>query len=453
MNKQDKLRQALLGDELYLKCNNKYGASTDDVKQRIKKIQQDPLLQARLQELIGKYSDFSDCSVDEFVQMCGFNYVYEQGKKGLQCLQAATTNQIYYNKHRENYYYDIVELVCADENDVKMLSYYQQLEAEQQNEFTEYLSLQRMGCNEEGYHYYIAFNRDTQTIGGVAITVINNGILQIKFLTTRAGKTRSPVNQGVGTTILNYIVNKVNKQNASCIDDCVLLIQLYPDDKAIPFYLKYGFEFLNPYNANDKTMIYNLEILKHLDPSSKLASQYLQLFIEFENEDVVRELKAKNYHLDRSRKQDNLRSLLAIRYFFDELKFNPTIITDLIESGSIGALAEYIRLKKINFTNRHLRAVIDTFQEGSRWFGKQMLVLLQALKSVDFEIEDRNKRRLYSLAANKFFNAQAVDMLIKDFNYEIDEYLYEDALNNKTDAEKVFDVVKLHYKPLVNIPF
>ena len=58
-----------------------------------------------------------------------------------------------------------------------------------------------------------------------------------------------------------------------------------------------------------------------------------------------------------------------------------------------------------------------------------------------------------TIAENKFFNAQASDMLIKDFNYEINEYLYEDALNNKTDAEKVFDVVKLHYKPLVNIPF
>jgi hypothetical protein len=42
MNKEEKFKQALLGDELYSKCIQKYGVSRSELKNRFEEIKTDP---------------------------------------------------------------------------------------------------------------------------------------------------------------------------------------------------------------------------------------------------------------------------------------------------------------------------------------------------------------------------------------------------------------------------
>lgn len=81
MNKLDKLRRALLGDELYNQCE-KYGLSEDELQGRLNYILKEPLLIKRLKKLDINYNYLSKCTKDDFAKLCGL----KDSENAISCL-------------------------------------------------------------------------------------------------------------------------------------------------------------------------------------------------------------------------------------------------------------------------------------------------------------------------------------------------------------------------------
>ena len=93
-SKQDQLRRALLGDKLYSKCSSNRGVSNFEIE-------------ARIQELNSKYDVLKNCSLDDFANLCALKDS-PSSVRILPCLEDGVTNQIYYDQHKQNYFYDII---------------------------------------------------------------------------------------------------------------------------------------------------------------------------------------------------------------------------------------------------------------------------------------------------------------------------------------------------------
>ena len=309
MEKQDKLRKALLGPELYEKCSTKFGISEKELEDRYCEIINQPELKQRLQNLDASYQYLNKCSKDDFIKMCALKH-YDVSSN---CLSDSDKNTIYYDQFKENYVYDIIELDCSKEKDRELLEKFQKLEQEQQNEFVDYLSLGE-GCVLKKVIYYVAFNPKNDEIGAVCKTVVHDSYISISYLTTRAGKTKSPQYKGLGNLVLNYIVNKYKNDDYVGID-------LQSDPNAVGFYEKYGFEkvpniklqYLYKFNLSKK--LDELDVSTHL----KFLQNSLDYAFNFKDDDLILKLKAKRVKPLESKKDQYRVYSIALKYFFNDL--------------------------------------------------------------------------------------------------------------------------------------
>lgn len=343
MSKLDKLRKALLGEELYNKCA-KYGIREDELQSRhFALLKDESLIRKRLEQLDVNYNYLKKCSSEDFAKLCGL----KSSDNKISCLDEADKNSIYYDTYKENYYYDIVEINCSKSSDRKLLKVFQTLEEQQKNEFTDYLSLSQ-GCDDENkYVFYVAFNDTNQEIGGVCLISEFDGYVEVKYLTSRAAKTKSPLYKGIGNLILNYIVNKYNNGN-------YFGIFLISDPDAVGFYEKYGFRKMKslkpPYDDGFDNYFLTFPIVKDLniiDSSNAILSNYLNFALIFELEDIALKLKEKGIvpvSNDRKKRLQYLTSRVALKHFVEDLNLTQADFNIILENNELYFIPYFIDL-------------------------------------------------------------------------------------------------------------
>lgn len=182
---------------------------------------------------------------------------------------------------------DIIVIDCSKSADVKRLKHYRELEKRQHDKFTRYLTLDKYGCRNKHYTYYIAVKpaslNDEEQLCGVAQTSYGKHYLEVNYLTSRAATDSGY--KGVGTKILNAIINH-NKDDPRLFG--VLLISA---TEATGFYLKYGFKH---FNDEGSYMFYPFkaytEFVYHSD---KMRKEHLNLAIEMSDINTVQTLLDK----------------------------------------------------------------------------------------------------------------------------------------------------------------
>jgi hypothetical protein len=447
-NKNELLKKALLGSKLYKKCGTDYNFNVplQEFETRYSKVKNeilnDSLFVNTITQLGADYNALSNCTIDDFANFCGINL---NNFDLNDCLSNEIKNKVYYDNYKENYYYDIFELDCSNKTHKKMLKYFQKLEEDQKGEFTKYLSLNSSGCRTK-YTYYIAFNEIDENIGGVCqvAPLDADGVVYINLLTTRAGKTKSELYKGVGTLILNHIVKKYNKPTNDLTG-----ISLEADPLAIPFYLKYGFTYTNPKDKDNSGFFYPFDSVKDLttlNPSSKVAMNYLQNVLDFRNEDLVIELKKLGVKLIPERLDNSRLNNLAVRYFINELAMTQDIFEkEILASNIYSVIPEYLRAGyKISDEDILYNLFEESLERGSI---KEYLndILQEIFKQGYFNmISERTLQAILSLSISKLYG-KCVDTLVFSYNVKPNQYQYELIKEKKKNLDDIYNIVSSNY--------
>jgi hypothetical protein len=445
--KNELLKKALLGSKLYKKCATDYNFDVplEEFETRYSKVKNDILNDSlfvnTITQLGADYNALSNCTIDDFANFCGINL---NNFNLNDCLSDEIKNKVYYDNYKENYNYDIFELDCSNKTQKKLLKYFQKLEEDQKGEFTKYLSLNSSGCK-TNYIYYIAFNGDDETIGGVCqVAPYTDDVVYINLLTTRAGKTKNELYKGIGTLILNYIVKKYNKPTNNLIG-----IALEADPLAIPFYLKYGFTYSNPKDKDNSAFFYpfdSVKDLKTLNPSSQVAMNYLQTLLDFRNEDMVIELKKLGVKLIPESIATNRLNNLAARHFINELDMTQDIFEkEILASNVYSVIPEYLRA---GYKIPDEDILYNLFEESAeRGSVKEYLNdILQEIFKQGYSnmISERTLQAILSLSIYKLYS-KCVDTLVFSYNIKPNQYQYEIVKEKKKNLDSIYNIVSSNY--------
>ena len=444
MNKQDKLRKALLGRDLYNKCITNYGITEEEVESRFNEIFEDPTLKERLKKLDVNYKYLSKCSKSEFVKMCGLKD-YDSSVK---CLDDSDINTLYYDDYKENYYYDIVELDCSKKSDKNLLKKFQILEGQQYNEFTEYLSL-REGCREDKNIFYVAFNSKYDEIGAVCKTTESDSYIEIDLLTTRAGKTKSPLYKGLGNLVLNYIVTKYNNTS----NDKYVGILLTSDTNAVGFYEKYGFEKMQ----QEDLYFYKFDLYKKIDDleytgtdersskgsaslaSDKFLENALDFALLFDDENLVIKLKDKGVIPLSSKRKRYLISSLALKYFMNELNITQEDFDNIVRKRMTFIIPLYIDY-----------GFIMTEEQFYDLFKKTGVIMrsVEIIKSMIKQNYVFSEDLIFFIGESSYEkNIYEIFKLAIDIGFKIDRWMVRDIKGKKENVDKIYDLVLDNFKP------
>jgi len=159
---------------------------------------------------------------------------------------------------------NIIILDCSRSTDLKRLKHFQKIEREQKSHFTNFLTLDEMGCQTKDIIYFIAIKQDSdnEQLCGVAQTEITKHVVNVNYLTSRAATDKSY--KGTGTKILDAIV-KLYKDDPRFVG-----IKLSAVESAENFYINYGFKpatddpsfMFYPFAPYNTLQNYNKEMLK-----------------------------------------------------------------------------------------------------------------------------------------------------------------------------------------------
>ena len=429
MKKQDRLRKALLGCELYDKCTTKYGISEEELESRFNDIINEPQFKERLEQLDIDYNYVTKCTKDEFVRMCGLKD-YEVSN----CLDDSDKNKIFYDKYKENYYYDIVELDCRKKSDVNLLKTFQVLEEQQKDEFTQYLSLGE-GCSEgtdETTVFYVAYNVDKEEIGAVCKTTEFDSYIEINLLTTRAGKTKSDLYKGLGTSIINYIVG--NYRSSDFIG-----IVLTSDPKATGFYTKYGFEKM----PQEDLYFYKFDMYKNIDKldyatHSKFLENALDFALLFDDEDLVIKLKNKGVVPLQHKRIRYLSSLLGVKYFTNELNITQEDFERIVKRKKMFIIPYYI---DAGFT----LSEDDLSDMMVKNMGQRTSDIIKSLVKQNYPFSKDLIQTMGEFSYEK--NVSDAFKIAIDLGFNIHPWLEKDVKKKKENLDKIYNLALDNFKP------
>jgi hypothetical protein len=429
MNKQENLRKALLGCELYDKCTSKYGISEEELESRFDDIINEPQFKERLEQLDIDYNYLTKCTKDEFVRLCGLKD-YEASD----CLDNSDKNKIFYDKFKQNYYYDIIELDCSNKNDAKLLKKFQILEEQQKDEFTQYLSLGE-GCSEgteETNIFYVAFNIEKDEIGAVCKTTEFDSYVEINLLTTRAGKTKSDLYKGLGNSVLNYIVGKYR------YTDFVGII-LTSDPKAKGFYEKYGFEKM----PQEDLYFYKLSKFKNIDKldystHTRFLQNALDFALLFDDEDLVLKLKDKGVVPLENKRIRYLSSLLGVKYFTKELDITQEDFEKIVKRKKMFIIPYYIDAG-FTLTEDEISDMITNNM------GQRTSDILKSLVKQNYLFSNDLIQIMGEFSYEK--NAADAFKIAVDLGFKIRPWLERDVKKKKENLDKIYNLALDNYKP------
>ncbi len=428
MNKQDNLRKALLGCELYDKCTSKYGISEEELESRFDDIINEPQFKERLEQLDIDYNYLTKCSKTEFVRLCGLKD-YEASD----CLDNSDKNKIFYDKFKQNYYYDIIELDCSNKNDAKLLKKFQILEEQQKDEFTQYLSL-RDGCSEgteETNIFYVAFNLDKDEIGAVCKTTEFDSYVEINLLTTRAGKTKSDLYKGLGNSVLNYIVGKYR------YTDFVGII-LTSDPNAKGFYEKYGFEKM----PQEDLYFYKLSKFKNIDKldystHTRFLQNALDFALLFDDEDLVLKLKDKGVVPLENKRIRYVASSLGVKHFIKELDISQEDFERVVRRKMFFVMPYYLDAG-FTLTEEEVSDIL------SKDITQRTVDILKSLVKQNYPFSKNLIQILGELSYEQ--NVSEAFKIAVDLGFKIRPWLVRAVKRKKENLDKIYDLALDNFK-------
>ena len=433
-NKLKKLRKILLGDELYEECKN-YAIDKDVLSLRLNEIKKDPKIQKRLNELKITNLCLKDCDVDMLINACNL----KSKSDNLGCISNTCKNKIYYDSTKESYYYDIVELNCGFEEDVKKLEYFQKLEDQQKDNFTKFLTLNNDGCFNDDIIYYVAFNKQTETIGGVCQTSdkYSKGIIKVNYITTRAGKVKDDLNKGIGSTILNHIIRKYQSDT----DYFGVLLDAVPE--AVEFYRKIGFEDASSIK-NDKLytlthMIYYFIGIDEVKPDTEISDKLFKFGIIYDNIELIKDLLNLGYKVKKSLKRELIDYNLVIEMFHQELNIDYNDFREAIRKRHDNLISSYLSIgMKLD---RNLLKILLTDEDIHK---KNFYDILNAVTKYQPDILDEELASILLdnvLYKNHLISYNIVKILL-DFGAVIEENYINDIEERLETTKKVLDLLK-----------
>jgi hypothetical protein len=428
MNKQDNLRKALLGCELYDKCTSKYGISEEELESRFDDIINEPQFKERLEQLDIDYNYLTKCSKTEFVRLCGLKD-YEASD----CLDNSDKNKIFYDKFKQNYYYDIIELDCSNKNDAKLLKKFQILEEQQKDEFTQYLSL-REGCSEgteETNIFYVAFNLDKDEIGAVCKTTEFDSYVEINLLTTRAGKTKSDLYKGLGNSVLNYIVGKYRYTD-------FVGILLTSDPNAKGFYEKYGFEK----TQQEDLYFYKLSKFKNIDKldystHTRFLQNALDFALLFDDEDLVLKLKDKGVVPLENKRIRYVASSLGVKHFIKELDISQEDFERVVRRKMFFVMPYYLDAG-FTLTEEEVSDIL------SKDITQRTVDILKSLVKQNYPFSKNLIQILGELSYEQ--NVSEAFKIAVDLGFKIRPWLVRDVKRKKENLDKIYDLALDNFK-------
>jgi len=299
--KLHRVRALLLGPDLLHTCQRTKQVDKVTIMKRIAELQNQPKYVQRLKAAgIDIQSCFQgSCGLQAFVKLCQLHdkqpadYSNKDTRLLSKCNQDTCWNSIYFHEIGENLQCQVYKLNCANSHDVLLLEYFQRIEHDQYEHFSNYLSLNKYACGnfrygfDFDYIYYIAYNPVQKQLCGVmqVIELQKHGHIELKHLVSRTSTTES-IDQiqykGVGTMLLNRLV-------ADYQDQPFFGILLEVDPNAIPFYRKFGFQIQFDSVYSDRH--YMLYLFENVLTKEKAYKHLLNFIDDYNNTQLTKQVE------------------------------------------------------------------------------------------------------------------------------------------------------------------